>query len=146
MLNVLSQSLWTCGITNILEKINLLILTTDWKPCQLTATSQLANCVGEIIYKYINTSISVTIVSFSLAVSRRYAAAMFDFIQLFISFTLRQVVSGLPEKFFFYRQVFLGEFECFPRLASAVSSDLKFLDSRNLTCLQPMSNGLYYEP
>ena len=28
-------------------------------------------------------------------------------------------------------------------LASAVSSALKFLDARNLTCLQPLSNGLY---
>ena len=66
----------------------------------------------------------------------------------FISFTLRQVVSGLPARLFFCRQVFLGRFECFPRqifrqLASAVSSELKFLDARNLTCLQPLSNGLY---
>ena len=30
-------------------------------------------------------------------------------------------------------------------LASAVSSDLKFLDARKLTCLQPLPNGLYYK-
>ena len=29
------------------------------------------------------------------------------------------------------------------QVASAVSSELKFLDARNLTCLQPLPNGLY---
>ena len=29
------------------------------------------------------------------------------------------------------------------QVASAVSSELKFLDARNLNCLQPLSNGLY---
>ena len=89
-------------------------------------------------------------VSFFLAVSRQYAAAMFDFTQLFISFTLRQVVSGLQAMFFSCRKVFLGRFECFLRLlefqvAGAVSSDFKFLDARNLTCLQPLPIGLYYK-
>ena len=76
------------------------------------------------------------------AVSRRYAAAMFDFTPLFILFTLRHVVSGLPARFFFLSTgLSLPEFQ----VASwcAVSSDLKFLDARNLTCLQPLPNGLY---
>ena len=33
----------------------------------------------------------------------------------FISFTPAQAVSGLPARFFFCRQVFLGRFESFPR-------------------------------
>ena len=66
----------------------------------------------------------------------------------FISCILRQVVSGLPARLFFCRQVLLGRFEWFPRqifrqLASAFSSELKFLDARNLTCLQRLSNVLY---
>ena len=60
-------------------------------------------------------SSSLSIFCFFWAVSRRYATAMLDFTRLFISFTLRQVVSGLPATFFFCGQVFLGRFECFSR-------------------------------
>ena len=42
------------------------------------------------------------------AVSRRYAAAMFDFTPLFILFTLRHVVSGLPARFFSVGRSFLA--------------------------------------
>ena len=65
----------------------------------------------------------------------------------FISFTLTQVVSSLPARFFFlptglFRKIWVLSSPEF-QVASAVSSELKFLDARNLTCLQPLSNGLY---
>ena len=65
----------------------------------------------------------------------------------FISFTLTQVVSSLPARFFFlptglFRKIWVLSSPEF-QVASAVSSEFKFLDARNLTCLQPLSNGLY---
>ena len=38
---------------------------------------------------------------FFWAVSRQYAVAMFGFTRLFISFTVKQVASGLPGRVFF---------------------------------------------
>ena len=67
----------------------------------------------------------------------------------FISFTLRQVVSGLPARLFSANRSFQEDLSAFLarvsrfQVASAVSSELKILDARNLTCLQPLSNGLY---
>ena len=48
-------------------------------------------------------------------------------------------------KVFFCQQVFLGRFEWFlTRVSgSAVSSEFKFLDTQNLTCLPPLPNTLY---
>ena len=46
-------------------------------------------------------------------------------------------IIGLHYSVSFYSIAFIAN------LASAVSSALKFLDARNLTCLQPLSNGLY---
>ena len=89
-------------------------------------------------------------VSFFLAVSRQYAAAMFDLPSCLYHLHLDRLFLVYKQRFFSCRQVFLGRFECFPRLpefqvAGAVSSDFKFLDARNLTCLQPLPNGLYYK-
>ena len=51
------------------------------------------------------------------------------------------------EGFFFFWEVLLGRFESFTcqnfRWLVLVSSELKFLSTRNLTCLQPLPNGLY---
>ena len=46
---------------------------------------------------------------------------------------------------FFCQQVFLGRFQRLPRQSCSisVSSEFKFLDAQNLTCLQPLSNALY---
>ena len=46
---------------------------------------------------------------------------------------------------FFYQQVFLGRFQRLPRQSCSISASykFKFLDARNLTCLQPLSNALF---
>ena len=57
----------------------------------------------------------------------------------------RQVVSGLPARFFSVSWSFYEDLSAFLAkvTGNAVSSEFKFLDARNLTYLQPLPNALY---
>ena len=74
-------------------------------------------------------------------------SCQFNFTRLFILFRviLRQVVSGLPVRFFSVNRSFQEDLSTFLARVSgnAFSSEFKFLDARNLTFLQPLPNTLY---
>ena len=89
----------------------------------------------------------VHILFFFWAVSRRYGAATSTSptcLNLF-RVKLRQVFSGLPARLFSVSRSFQEDLSAFlARVSgSAVSSEFKFLDAQNLTCLQPLPNTLY---
>ena len=58
---------------------------------------------------------------------------------------LRQVAFGLPARFSSVSRSFEEDLSAFlARVSgSAVTCELKILDARNLTCLQPIPNALY---
>ena len=84
---------------------------------------------------------------FFLGCFQTIQSCQFNFTRLFILFRviLRQVVSGLPAKFFSVSRFFWEDLSAFlARVSdSAVSSESKFLDAQNLTCLQLLPNTLY---
>ena len=89
---------------------------------------------------------SLSIFCFFRAVSRRYGVLLrlHPPVYLVQSYTYTGCFSS-TSKVFFCQQLLLGRFEWFlARVSgSAVSSEFKFLDTQNLTCLQLLPNTLY---
>ena len=83
---------------------------------------------------------------FFWAVSRRYAAASSTSQTVYIVYTWTGCFWS-NSKVFFCQKVFREIWHLSTFLTrvsgSAVSSELKFLGARNLTCLQPLPNALY---
>ena len=88
----------------------------------------------------------LSIFCFFWAVSRRYGVLvrLHPPVYLVESYTYTGCFNS-TSKVFFCQQLLLGRFEWFlARVSgSAVSSEFKFLDTQNLTCLQPLPNALY---